>query len=158
LGFDLDHHCAPHGTEFTSKEGQYGGRDFILKEVCHYNPFANVSACLFRRSEILNALDKHGEQIMTARIASDWLLYLTLLQSSDVFVIAKPLNIFRRRMNSVSQSFAALEHYWEYVGAQNFATNLYGISTEEHEVHQKQFIEKRNLSINLGIQRQIQNG
>jgi len=157
LGLDVNHHNLPHGTQFTMNEGAVGGRAFIVQEMSHYNPFPNVSSCVFRSSAINRALNHYGSVIMSTRFASDWILYLTLLQSGNVYIIPEPLNYFRRRIDSVSQSFGALDHYWEYVGAQNFALNLCQVQQNEYGVLTRQFIEKHNLAINLGVRNMIPN-
>lgn len=153
LGLDIQHHQLSHGTTFTSSPGSYGGLDFAKVEFSHYNPLPNVSSCVFRTEPLQQILTKYENKITKAVIAADWLLYFHLIINGSVMVINEPLNIFRRRTNSVSQSLNKELHYWEFVSVQNYLSDILNIDySTDYDIINKIKIERENLRLSLGLE------
>jgi glycosyltransferase involved in cell wall biosynthesis len=73
------------------------GYDFIRTKMSALNAIPNASAVLFRKDIYLAAT---GEE-ETFRLAGDWLLWVKMLQVSDVAFVAMPMNYFRTHQNNV---------------------------------------------------------
>ncbi len=78
------------------------------------NLIPNVSAVLWRREALLDALDAVPD-LESWKLAGDWRLYLALLagQEGQIVYLAAPLNTHRRHGAGVTQSLSAEAHLAE---------------------------------------------
>jgi hypothetical protein len=72
------------------------GRDEVLKYLSVKNTIPNASAVIFKKSAYLQVGDAHLEM----RYCGDWLLWIKLLQTSQIAYTAQPLNFFRKHTNT----------------------------------------------------------
>ena len=100
------------------------GREEITKAMCIKNTIPNVSAVLFRRLAIQEALEEVGEEVYKLRVAGDWLLYLHVLLKGKVCFSKESLNYHRRHTNSVTSSMESQKHLQEIIQMQRFAISL----------------------------------
>lgn len=77
----------------------YSGNDFIEKFLIHKNVIPNVSAVLFRKSELNRILPLFFEPYM--KYNADWYYYIQLVCNSKLAFISDSLNYFRYHNNSV---------------------------------------------------------
>lgn len=89
------------------------------------NTVPNVSAALFRRDALLAVLEAHEEDIVSYRVAGDWVVYLRLLTRGRIHFHPEPLNRHRRHAASVTTALNRQRHYDEVVAAQAIAQRLY---------------------------------
>jgi O-antigen biosynthesis protein len=68
------------------------------------NTIPNVSAVVFRRAVLAQALDESAEQLATLRVAGDWLVYVAVLARGDVAFTPRTMNSHRRHQGSVTVS------------------------------------------------------
>ncbi len=73
------------------------GSAFICSKMSLLNAIPNASAVLFRKEIYLAAAGEEN----TFRLAGDWLLWIKMLQLSDVAFVAMPLNYFRSHPKNV---------------------------------------------------------
>lgn len=96
------------------------------------NSIPNVSAVVFRRAPLLQALREHLEHIKSYRVAGDWAAYVHLLSAggrdAQIAYNAKPLNLHRRHNESVTNSKFGLEELDEIRRMQNFVANTAAVS------------------------------
>lgn len=95
--------------------GVFPARAFARRFLAERNLILNASAVLWRRSSLLAALDRCGQQLDLYRLAGDWHLYLELLALSTgrVGVLSAALNVHRRHAGSVTGSLAPREQVAE---------------------------------------------
>lgn len=80
------------------------GMDEIRGPLAVKNTIPNVSACLFRKTALLSALDTHFEDIARFTIAGDWITYIRTLTQGRIAFDPTPLNRHRRHQRSVTAS------------------------------------------------------
>ena len=106
-----DYYRASGAGELT-RNGIFPGRDFARRFLAERNLILNASAVLWKRSALLAALDRCGEELARYRMAGDWRLYVELLAASEghVAYVAAPLNVHRRHEASVTQQMKRRRH------------------------------------------------
>ncbi|MGC9270947.1 glycoside hydrolase family 99-like domain-containing protein [Acidiphilium sp.] len=90
-------------------------RDFATRFLATRNLILNVSGVLFRRSDLLAAIERLGPDWDDWKLAGDWRLYIEILSaaSGSVAWIAEPLNIHRRHDQGVTAALDAERHVRE---------------------------------------------
>ncbi|MDD2878375.1 MAG: glycoside hydrolase family 99-like domain-containing protein [Acidiphilium sp.] len=90
-------------------------RDFATRFLATCNLILNVSAVLFRRSTLIDALDRLGSELEDWKLAGDWRLYLEILADREASIIwlAEPLNVHRRHDRGVTSGLDAERHVAE---------------------------------------------
>lgn len=68
------------------------------------NTIPNVSAVVFRRDVLAQALDEVADQLTKLRVAGDWLVYVAVLARGDIAFTPRSLNSHRRHQHSVTVS------------------------------------------------------
>lgn len=94
------------------------------------NTVPNVSAVVFRREALLRVLETHEDEIVSYRVAGDWIVYLRLLESGRIYFEPRPLNRHRRHNSSATAVLDLQRHYDEVVAAQAMAGKLYRLREE----------------------------
>ncbi|WP_181174931.1 glycoside hydrolase family 99-like domain-containing protein [Mesorhizobium sp. B2-8-9] len=79
------------------------GRQEIGEALYLKNTIPNVSAVLFRRETLLEALGAGLEEIASYRDAGDWVAYLRLLEKGGIAFHPQSLNSHRRHQSSVTR-------------------------------------------------------
>jgi hypothetical protein len=87
-----------------SQDYQLDGMDEIAEVLAVKNTIPNVSAVLFRRDELQDALVQFHGMLTNMKVAGDWLIYSHVLQQGKVAFVAKSLNNHRRHNDSVTIS------------------------------------------------------
>lgn len=113
--------------------------DYIIngqKELCTSmvvkNTVPNVSAVLFKRSQIESTLKKYGDKILSYRFAGDWMLYVALLSEDAALAFSrKPMNQHRRHTASVTQQSYGEEHLNEVVEIQDYIIKKFDIAESD---------------------------
>jgi glycosyltransferase involved in cell wall biosynthesis len=120
------------------------GREFMAKFLSVKNVILNVSSVVFRRRDLLDALNIAGSALYDYKVAGDWRLYAEVC-SGDAMVTyeARPLNGHRRHQSSVTHSLNKEKHYWEIVEMQNLVANRVNISEELKKVRSDYLDEVR---------------
>lgn len=80
------------------------GHAEIANALAAKNTIPNVSACVFRRAALLDALSMHATEIERYRIAGDWMAYVRLLAGGRIAYHPRALNRHRRHGGSVTAS------------------------------------------------------
>ena len=140
---------------YTEPLGQHWLHDHVVsgaveigRALCVKNTIPNVSACLFRREPLLQALTAVEDELERLQVAGDWRLYLELLGKARLperrlAFKAASLNRHRRHDKSVTQTLARQRHYNEVVAMQELAAtladNLGQPLTEEIRTAQQQY-------------------
>jgi hypothetical protein len=92
------------------------------------NTILNVSSVLFRRHSLLRVLEENLEEILSYRIAGDWMVYLHLLEKGSVLYQPEVLNVHRRHTDSVTRDTNLEQHYREVVAVQAAACRMFNPS------------------------------
>ena len=91
------------------------------------NLILNASAVLWRRTALLQALLRCGDDLDGYTMAGDWRLYAELLSGGGtVAYVAQPLNIHRRHPASVTHSLPPARHLAEVLRMQRHMRRLLG--------------------------------
>ena len=111
---DYQSYYFANGVTALSSSGIWDGRDFAARLLAVRNLIPNVSAVLWRREALLDALDAVPD-LESWKLAGDWRLYLALLagQEGQIVYLAAPLNTHRRHGAGVTQSLSAEAHLAE---------------------------------------------
>ncbi len=97
------------------KDAIYDGAEFVHRFLSVKNLILNVSAVVWRREALLQALKACEEELKQFRMAGDWRVYLSALMAPDAKIayVAEPLNIHRRHRVSVTHSLGEDIHLRE---------------------------------------------
>jgi len=116
------------GAEALVHDGIWSGPEFARRFMAERNLILNVSGVLWRRAELLAALERCKEELSRYRLAGDWHLYLEVLTSghTEVAYVAQPLNIHRRHSSSVTHSLDPATHLAEIERLHRFAAERLG--------------------------------
>jgi glycosyltransferase involved in cell wall biosynthesis len=106
IGFDSQYKPEEYFSDpkIWQKDFCHNGYEDRGENMLVMNPIVNVSACLFRRKNILE--NPKIRQIEHFKIMGDWLLYVLLLRenkNNSLFYCAEALNYFVRHAKSVVQ-------------------------------------------------------
>ena len=107
------------------------GLDEVRNGMAIKNTIPNVSAVVFRRAALLQALAGDCEQIAQFRIAGDWLTYLRLLEQGSVAFDPTALNRHRRHASGVTLGANHSPHLREVLRVQKIARERYRIAEAE---------------------------
>lgn len=89
----------------------FDAASFVERFLSVRNLILNVSAVVWRRGALLQALDSCEAALGTFRMAGDWRLYLEVLrQGGRVAYVAEPLNVHRRHAQSVTHALDGERH------------------------------------------------
>src|SRR5690606_16903335 len=106
----------------------------VLDYLVYRNTIPNVSACLFDRRALLEAV----EGLEAFRFCGDWYLYCRLLRGGSIAFVAEALNDFRRHADSVTRSEGRrLEYLDELVRIKRYVA-------AEFPLHERQLEPCRN--------------
>jgi glycosyltransferase involved in cell wall biosynthesis len=103
------------------------GIDEIRECLAIKNTIPNVSAALFRRDAILNALHREFDSICSFRIAGDWVTYIAVLEQGDIAFVPESLNLHRRHSSSVTLGSDNRPHMLEILRVQRMVAKRYGV-------------------------------
>lgn len=110
--------------DYWQNDYVHNGLDEISNALCIKNTIPNVSAVVFQRSALEQALAEIGDQLFEYRVAGDWIVYMYTLKMGEIFFCAKPLNSHRRHTNSVTQSTKVIGHFQEVAKCQKIADEI----------------------------------
>ena len=109
-----DSYAAAGGAGALSADAVYEGPDFVARTLSERNILFNVSAVLWRRKPLLEALERLGNELAAWRVAGDWRLYAeVLLAGGRIAFIAKVLNRHHRDAASASGTVPVAAHLAE---------------------------------------------
>jgi glycosyltransferase involved in cell wall biosynthesis len=109
------------GAKDLLSSGSWPAQDFAAANLGLRNLIPNVSAVLWRREALLQALDAVPD-LASWQLAGDWRLYLALAaQEGSVAYVAAPLNTHRRHGGGVTQRLSPQAHVAEIARMQALA-------------------------------------
>jgi glycosyltransferase involved in cell wall biosynthesis len=110
-----------------SRTQVYDGREFVERYLSVKNLILNVSAVLWRRKALLEAMDACEAELKDFKMAGDWRLYLQALSviGARVGYCAETLNTHRRHRGSVTHSLDAHKHVAEIAACHTFANSAF---------------------------------
>ncbi|GBR69166.1 glycoside hydrolase family 99-like domain-containing protein [Gluconobacter kanchanaburiensis] len=96
-------------------DSHFTGESFLRGCLSERNLVLNVSSALFRREQLLAAVDSCETELQNLRVAGDWRVYAELLmqRGAEVVYIAKPLNVHRRHAESATHTLNRRSHIEE---------------------------------------------
>ena len=99
-----DYYCSS-GASALIRDGIFPAHDFARRFLVERNLIVNASAVLWKRSALLAAIERCGEELGRYRMAGDWRLYVELMAASQGLVayVASALNVHRRHGASVTE-------------------------------------------------------
>ncbi len=117
------------GAKGLMGSGVWQARTFAAEFLSVRNLILNVSAVLWRRGALLDALDAVPD-LGEWQLAGDWRLYLEVLTArpGQIAYVAEPLNTHRRHGGGVTQRLAAHAHVEEISRMQDWAAKALKLS------------------------------
>jgi glycosyltransferase involved in cell wall biosynthesis len=102
------------GPGALSRDETFDAADFLHRYLAERNVLFNVSAVVWRRSALLAALDRLGDELGNWKVAGDWRLYVEVLGAGGrVAYVARTLNRHCRDAATASALLPAVEHLGE---------------------------------------------
>jgi cellulose synthase/poly-beta-1,6-N-acetylglucosamine synthase-like glycosyltransferase len=110
----------------------FEARDFVQRFLCVKNLILNVSAVVWRREALLQAMRECEHDLGTYKMAGDWRLYLQALsgRGARVGYCAEPLNTHRRHAESVTHALNADKHVEEIGACHAIAASVFQLNSE----------------------------
>ncbi|MBI5429088.1 MAG: glycoside hydrolase family 99-like domain-containing protein [Nitrosomonadales bacterium] len=119
--------------DFWQGDYIHNGLEEIRNALCIKNTIPNVSAVIFQRNALEQALAEIGEELFGYRVAGDWIIYLHVLKRGSILFKAASLNMHRRHTSSVTKSTQVESHFQEVCRAQNLAAHIANLSADSAE-------------------------
>jgi hypothetical protein len=93
-----------YGPAVLAADAVFEGAAFLRSHLAERNLILNVSAVLWRREELLAALQRCWSELCGFRVAGDWRVYAEVLarEGAQVAYVSQPLNHHRRHPASVT--------------------------------------------------------
>lgn len=101
------------------------GADEVAEGLAIKNTIPNVSAAVFRRDALIRVLRENMDEILSYRIAGDWLAYLHLMKLGGVTFEPTALNAHRRHAQSVTVDTELQKHHDEVTAVQAAARSMF---------------------------------
>ena len=101
---DYGFYLAEVGAERWAQSYRADGREQAASTLAVMNTIPNVSAALFRRDALADALAASAAELETFRLAGDWLVYLEVLSRGSFAFARQALNDHRVHEGSVTTS------------------------------------------------------
>ena len=120
----------------------------IYEAIGTYNSIPNVSACLFRRKDLLLALDTLGDTLFDFKYAGDWLVYVQLLTQGSIAYNPNSLNYFRQHQKSNIKVANKHDLLDEISKVQKFAKSRIN-NDDSFTLSQKLYLDKVRQHLNL---------
>lgn len=126
---------------YTSDVGRYWQEDYVVdgvqeveRALCIKNTIPNVSGVVFDIDAFRTAIVDSWSDIVSLRVAGDWLVYIDLARLGKVAFCSRSLNHHRRHTSSVTK---ANNHFDEVVEVQDMIMSKFDISESgQSKVHQ----------------------
>ena len=106
------------------------GEDEIRRYLAVKNTIPNVSAVVFRRSALQQALTEALPSMMEYRIAGDWLAYVAVLSRGSIAFDPRSLNLHRRHSGGVTLGSDQWPHLLEVMRAQRWIRQRHHLTAE----------------------------
>lgn len=139
-----------HVRHLMARDMLIDGQSFVRDYLSVANLVLNVSAAIFRRVALRDAVRSCAQELRTFRLAGDWRLYLELLLRPDAQLafLAKPRNIHRRHSDSVTGSMDRTDHLEEITRLHREIDRRLGYP---EGLSQRQRIAREDLAERFGI-------
>ena len=106
------------------------GSDENRKYLAVKNTIPNVSAVLFRRDALRNAIAREIDTMSGFRVAGDWVAYLAVLEQGDIAFVPEPLNLHRRHAASLAIGSDRRSHLLEVLRVQHLVSQRYELEQD----------------------------
>lgn len=106
------------------------GVDEIRQFLSIRNTIPNVSACLFRREILRDALRGHIDEDAEYRVAGDWATYVRVLERGKISFNPRPLNFHRRHGDGLTLNARGEHILGEILSLQTSVRDRYGATPE----------------------------
>ena len=121
-------HKAYYGPAMLAADAVFEGAAFLRSHLGERNLLLNVSAVLWRRSELLAALRRCEAELRDLHVAGDWRVYAEVLSrpGAQVSYVSRALNHHRRHPASVTARLSAAAHVAEVARVHGAIARLVG--------------------------------
>jgi glycosyltransferase involved in cell wall biosynthesis len=115
-----------------SRTAVFEAGEFVHRFLSVKNLILNVSAVVWRREALLDAMDECKQDLSKYKMAGDWRLYLQALSGTGARVgyCAEPLNVHRRHAASVTHALDAKTHTAEIAACHAYASSTFKLPVE----------------------------
>ena len=111
-------------SDFWLTDYEREGLEEISEALVIKNTIPNVSAVLFHRQSLEDALRDIGEELYKYHVAGDWLVYLHVLKRGKVYFCKNSLNLHRLHTKSITKTLMNHKHLEEVMSVQAVARVL----------------------------------
>lgn len=126
------------------------GRDFLRRLLSHKNLILNVSAVLWRREALVEALSSLRNELRGFRVAGDWRLYTEVCaRGGRIGFIAQPLNQHRRHAESATHAQARTDQLNEIAVVHKVIQDKVGVNVETISGQQAAYLKELTQQFNL---------
>ena len=121
-------YAAAGGAQALGQDAVFDAADFAERFLAERNILFSVSAVLWRRTALHDALQRLGDDLLAWRVAGDWRLYLEALTATPGLIghVAAPLNHHCLHPASASATLDTARHLDEIRRMQQIAMHRFG--------------------------------
>lgn len=154
----MSYHDYVQDISFTKWREAYRseGSEEIVSSLSVKNTIPNVSAVIFRRQAVVDALDRCWSDVEQMRFAGDWRIYLEVLKQGKLFYTPKASNRHRRHTSSrTHDSTDRQQHFDEVVQVQSLVAAQYDLPNSVLELaanwrsHVETYLELKEDSLDI---------
>jgi glycosyltransferase involved in cell wall biosynthesis len=132
----------------------FSGLLFLERCLAQRNLILNLSSVVWRRSALVEAMDRCEASLNSLKMAADWRLYAEVLAASDTRIayVAAPLNRHRRHGESITKTLNADQHIAEVAVVQAAVATLLPVSSTLLS-RQRKYLKDLTKQLGVGKQR-----
>lgn len=117
------------------------GATFAQKYLSQRNVILNVSSVLWRKSCLNRSFDLVRNNLLTFKLAGDWLIYLAACIDGRIAYVSKPMNYHRRHQQGVTSKSPAELQLSEIGRIHEYFAKHFGIDDAKRQ-HQLKYVEE----------------
>jgi len=125
------------------------GKEELSRSLSIKNTIPNVSAVVFKKDVLQNALDTCSDDLLKLNVVGDWLVYAEILRNGSIGYVAESLNTHRRHQTSASMATTREQQLTEIFFLQQYVST---IITVPQEIVEKAETYIQNVSRDWGVQ------
>ncbi|MBX2838408.1 MAG: glycoside hydrolase family 99-like domain-containing protein [Gammaproteobacteria bacterium] len=132
LADSYDYYYKTVDADLFATDFQLPGSEFVRRALSVKNVILNVSAVVWRRAALAQALDNIGDELTDYKLVGDWRLYMEVLLSegNSIAYVSDALNTHRRHQGSVTHQMDYQAHLAEIQAIHQLVAEKMEISPE----------------------------
>jgi glycosyltransferase involved in cell wall biosynthesis len=145
LSINYKQYYSKVGVGYLAEDERLAASDFAIRHLSERNLILNVSAVLWRKDCLRDALAHTAQHLDKVRLVGDWLTYISACTGpGSVFYCAEKLNSHRRHESGVTSRMAIRKQVHEIALGHEFFNRLFG-EDDNRLTAQAQYLDELRL-------------